>query len=134
MLCPATMIGHHPIRMNGGDRWGVAVGLGEAFGYQHFGALPTLSPKCFAPTGSVGGGLNTSHTTREYRSGRGKAFRHGYFGQIQSLPNRNALPCGMFGHLQWFLPMDEIEAVAKEFVLANCFKPDIAIGQFTDTT
>jgi putative transposase len=32
------------------------------------------------------------------------------------------------------LPMDEIETIAKEFVLANCFNPDIAIEQFTDTT
>ncbi|MEM8546082.1 MAG: hypothetical protein AAGF66_19060 [Cyanobacteria bacterium P01_H01_bin.119] len=31
-------------------------------------------------------------------------------------------------------PMDAIEAVAKEFVLANCFNPDIAVTQFTDTT
>jgi putative transposase len=34
----------------------------------------------------------------------------------------------------WNLPMDEIVAVAKKFVLANCFNPDIAALQFTDTT
>ncbi|MGF1524006.1 MAG: transposase [Leptolyngbyaceae cyanobacterium] len=34
----------------------------------------------------------------------------------------------------WNLPMDEIVAVAKKFVLANCWDPDIAAAQFTDTT
>jgi hypothetical protein len=45
--CPRN-IANFPFRnfSRMGDRWGVAVGLGEAFGYQHFGALPTLSPKC----------------------------------------------------------------------------------------
>jgi len=35
---------------------------------------------------------------------------------------------------EWTIPAEEIEAVAKEFVLANCFNPDIAAVQFTDTT
>jgi hypothetical protein len=34
----------------------------------------------------------------------------------------------------WTLPTDEIVAVAKKFVLANCFNPDVAVLQFTDTT
>ena len=33
----------------------------------------------------------------------------------------------------WTLPVDEIVAVAKKFVLANCWNPDIAAVQFTDT-
>ena len=32
----------------------------------------------------------------------------------------------------WKIPLGEIENVAKTFVLANCFNPDIAILQFTD--
>ncbi|MGF1459348.1 MAG: transposase [Leptolyngbyaceae cyanobacterium] len=34
----------------------------------------------------------------------------------------------------WELPIDEIEAVAKKFVLANCLNPEIAALQFADTT
>jgi putative transposase len=34
----------------------------------------------------------------------------------------------------WILPMDEIVAVAKKFVLANCLNPDVAAAQFADTT
>ncbi|MEB3212737.1 MAG: transposase [Leptolyngbyaceae bacterium] len=34
----------------------------------------------------------------------------------------------------WELPAEEIEAVAKEFVMANCFNPDVAAEQFTDTS
>jgi putative transposase len=34
----------------------------------------------------------------------------------------------------WNAPMDEAVEIAKKFVLANCFKPDIAALQFTDTT
>jgi putative transposase len=34
----------------------------------------------------------------------------------------------------WNLPQEDVEAVAKPFVLANCLNPDIAILQFTDTT
>ncbi|MEM6839014.1 MAG: transposase [Cyanobacteria bacterium P01_C01_bin.120] len=34
----------------------------------------------------------------------------------------------------WEMPIDEIEAVAKKFVLANCLNPEIAVLQFTDTT
>lgn len=34
----------------------------------------------------------------------------------------------------WNLPMDEIVAVAKKFVLANCWNPEIAATQFADTT
>jgi putative transposase len=34
----------------------------------------------------------------------------------------------------WKMPLGEIEAVAKKFVLANCLNPDIAVEQFTDTT
>ncbi|MEM6436429.1 MAG: hypothetical protein AAF773_21665 [Cyanobacteria bacterium P01_D01_bin.115] len=30
--------------------------------------------------------------------------------------------------------LDDIEAVAKKFVLANCLNPEIAALQFTDTT
>lgn len=34
----------------------------------------------------------------------------------------------------WQVPIDEVVEVAKKFVLANCFNPDIAGLQFTDTT
>ncbi|MGB3613980.1 MAG: hypothetical protein WBA10_09320 [Elainellaceae cyanobacterium] len=34
---------------------------------------------------------------------------------------------------EWNIPAEEIEAVAKEFVLANRLNPDIAAVQFTDT-
>ncbi|MEL6384393.1 MAG: transposase [Cyanobacteria bacterium J06626_18] len=34
----------------------------------------------------------------------------------------------------WDVPVDEIEAVAKKFVLANCLNPEIAALQFTDST
>jgi putative transposase len=34
----------------------------------------------------------------------------------------------------WDVPLDEIEAVAKKFVLANCLNPEIATLQFTDST
>ncbi|MEM1292112.1 MAG: transposase [Cyanobacteria bacterium P01_H01_bin.162] len=34
----------------------------------------------------------------------------------------------------WNAPLDDIEAVAKKFVLANCLNPEIAALQFTDTT
>jgi putative transposase len=34
----------------------------------------------------------------------------------------------------WNLPIDEMVEIAKKFVLANCFNPDIAALQFTDTT
>ncbi|MEB3357935.1 MAG: transposase [Synechococcales bacterium] len=34
----------------------------------------------------------------------------------------------------WNLPVEEIDEVAKTFVLANCLNPDIAVEQFTDTT
>jgi putative transposase len=34
----------------------------------------------------------------------------------------------------WLPDMDEVHEVAKKFVLANCFNPDIAAAQFTDTT
>ncbi|MEO1095267.1 MAG: transposase [Cyanobacteria bacterium J06638_28] len=34
----------------------------------------------------------------------------------------------------WNLPMDAIVAIAKKFVLANCFNPNIAAAQFADTT
>lgn len=33
----------------------------------------------------------------------------------------------------WLIPLGEIEAVAKQFVLANCFNPDIAIEKFTQS-
>ena len=33
----------------------------------------------------------------------------------------------------WNIPAEEIDEVAKKFVLANCFNPDIAISQFSDT-
>jgi putative transposase len=32
------------------------------------------------------------------------------------------------------LPMDEVQEVAKKFVLANCYDPNIAALQFTDTS
>ncbi|MDX2099185.1 MAG: transposase [Leptolyngbyaceae cyanobacterium bins.59] len=35
---------------------------------------------------------------------------------------------------EWQLPLNEIQDVAKKFVLANCLNPDIAVIQFTDTT
>jgi putative transposase len=35
---------------------------------------------------------------------------------------------------EWNIPFEEIEGVAKTFVLANCLNPDIAATQFTDTT
>lgn len=34
----------------------------------------------------------------------------------------------------WNLPIDEVEEIAKKFVLANCFKPENAVLQFTDLT
>jgi len=34
----------------------------------------------------------------------------------------------------WDVPLDEIEAVAKKFVLANCLNPEIAALQFTNST
>ncbi|MEB3232815.1 MAG: transposase, partial [Leptolyngbyaceae bacterium] len=33
----------------------------------------------------------------------------------------------------WTLPAEQVDAVARKFVLANCLNPDIAIMQFTET-
>jgi putative transposase len=34
----------------------------------------------------------------------------------------------------WTLPVDEVQEIAKKFVLANCYDPNIAALQFTDTS